>query len=279
MQRILLFLYSLRVFLLFILLEVIAIWLIVSYNSQQGSVFFNSSNQLAGKILGTKNNVSEYFSLREVNTRLVETNAELLAELEMYRKPADSLFIQLDSLKMASFEFKGAKVINNSIRLSQNHLTLNKGANQGIKPGMGVFNGQGVVGRVKGVSENFSTVISLLHTALLVSSKIESTEVFGSIKWDGNSPKHAKMLYVPRHVKVQVGDKIVTSGYNAVFPEGIAIGKILEVNQGTDTNYLDIVVELSTDFTRVTYVYLVENTIELELDSLYTNSELINERQ
>lgn len=279
MQRILLFLYSLRVFLLFILLEVIAIWLIVSYNSQQGSVFFNSSNQLAGKILGTKNNVSEYFSLREVNTRLVETNAELLAELEMYRKPADSLFIQLDSLKMVSFEFKGAKVINNSIRLSQNHLTLNKGANQGIKPGMGVFNGQGVVGRVKGVSENFSTVISLLHTALLVSSKIESTEVFGSIKWDGNSPKHAKMLYVPRHVKVQVGDKIVTSGYNAVFPEGIAIGKILEVNQGTDTNYLDIVVELSTDFTRVTYVYLVENTIELELDSLYTNSELINERQ
>jgi rod shape-determining protein MreC len=279
MQRILLLLYSLRVFLLFILLEVIAIWLIVSYNSQQGSVFFNSSNQLAGKILGTKNNVSEYFSLREVNTRLVETNAELLAELEMYRKPADSLFIELDSLKMASFEFKGAKVINNSIRLSQNHLTLNKGANQGIKPGMGVFNGQGVVGRVKGVSENFSTVISLLHTALLVSSKIESTEVFGSIKWDGNSPKHAKMLYVPRHVKVQVGDKIVTSGYNAVFPEGIAIGKILEVNQGTDTNYLDIVVELSTDFTRVTYVYLVENTIEQELDSLYLNSELTNERQ
>ncbi|GAB2625173.1 rod shape-determining protein MreC [Belliella aquatica] len=279
MQRILLFLYSLRAFLLFILLEVIAIWLIVSYNTQQGSVFFNSSNQLSGKILGTKNNVSEYFSLREVNTRLVDTNAELLAELEMYRKPADSVFIELDSTLMASFEFKGAKVINNSIRLSQNHLTLNKGANQGIKPGMGVFNGQGVVGRVKGVSDNFATVISLLHTELLVSSKIESTEVFGSIKWDGASPKNAKLLYVPRHVKVQVGDKIVTSGYNAVFPEGIAIGKILEVNQGTDTNYLDITVELSTDFTRVSYVYLVENTIEAELDSLYINSELINERQ
>lgn len=279
MQRILLFLYSLRAFLLFVLLEAIAIWLIVSYNTQQGSVFFNSSNQLSGKILGTKNNVSEYFSLREVNNRLVDTNAELLAELEMYRKPADSLFIQLDSTLMASFDFKGAKVINNSIRLSQNYLTLNKGADQGVKPGMGVFNGQGVVGRVKGVSKNFATVISLLHTELLISSKIESTEVFGSIKWDGASPKTAKMLYVPRHVKVKVGDHIVTSGYNAVFPEGIAIGKILEVNQGSDTNYLDITVELSTDFTRVSYVYLVENTIEEELDSLYTNSEIINERQ
>lgn len=279
MQRILLFLYSLRAFLLFVLLETIAIWLIVSYNSQQGSAFFNSSNQFSGEILGAKNNVSEYFSLAEVNKRLVDTNAELLAELEMYRKPADSLFIPLDSALSASFNFKGAKVINNSIRLSQNYITLNKGAKQGIKPGMGVFNGQGVIGRVKGVSNNFSTVISLLHTELLVSSKIESKEVFGSIKWDGRNPKNAKLLYVPRHVKVQVGDKIVTSGYNAVFPEGINIGKILEVSQGSDTNYLDIVVELSTDFTKISYVYLVENTIEDELDSLYNNSEINNERR
>ncbi|MCH7413349.1 rod shape-determining protein MreC [Belliella sp. R4-6] len=278
MQRILLFLYSLRAFLLFVFLEAIAIWLIVSFNSQQGSAFFNSSNQFSGKILGVKNNVSEYFTLAEVNRRLVDTNAELLAELEMYKKPADSTFIQLDSILTAKFEFKGAKVINNSIRLSQNHLTLNKGENQGIKPGMGVFNGQGVVGRVKGVSKNFSTVISLLHTDLLISSKIESTEVFGSIKWDGKDPQKAKMLYIPRHVKIEVGDKIVTSGYNAVFPEGINIGIVAEVNQGSDTNYLDVTVSLSTDFTKVSYVYLVENDIEEELDSLYLNSEINNER-
>ncbi|MFN3802060.1 rod shape-determining protein MreC [Belliella pelovolcani] len=277
MQRILLFLYSLRAFLLFVFLEAIAIWLIVSFNSQQGSAFFNSSNQFSGKILGAQNNISDYFSLAEVNKRLLDTNAELLAALEVLRKPADSVYIQLDSAFESSFEFKGAKVINNSIRLSQNHLTINKGANQGIKPGMGVFNGQGVVGRVKGVSNNFATVISLLHTGLLVSSKIESSEVFGSIKWDGNNPKFAKMLYVPRHVKVQKGDKVVTSGYNAIFPEGIAIGTISEVKQGADTNYLDITVELSTDFTRISYVYLVENTVEQELDSLYNSSGISNE--
>ncbi|AFL83222.1 rod shape-determining protein MreC [Belliella baltica DSM 15883] len=279
MQRILLFLYSLRAFLLFVVLEVIAIWLIVSYNSQQGSVFFNSSNQFSAKVLGTKNNVTDYFSLREVNNRLLDTNAQLLAELEMYRKPADSAFIELDSTLLTSFDFKGAKVINNSIRLNHNYLTLNKGSKHGVKPGMGVFNGEGVVGRVKGVTDNFATVISLLHTELLVSSKIETSEVFGSIKWDGIDSKNAKLLYVPRHVNVKKGDKIVTSGYNAVFPEGIAIGKISEVSQGTDTNYLDITVELSTDFTRISYVYLVENTIEEELDSLYINSELNNERQ
>ncbi|MCH7402322.1 rod shape-determining protein MreC [Belliella kenyensis] len=277
MQRILLFLYSLRAFLLFVLLEAVAIWLIVSFNSQQGSAFFNSSNKFSGKVLTAQKNVSEYFSLADVNARLLDTNAELLTELEILRKPADSAYVFVDSVLAANFEFKGAKVINNSIRLSQNHLTINKGSKHGIKPGMGVFNGEGVVGRVKGVSTNFATVISLLHTELLISSKVDSSEVFGSIKWDGVSPRYAKMLYVPRHVKVAEGDNIVTSGYNAIFPEGIKVGVISEVKQGSDTNYLDIIVELATDFTKISYVYLVENTVEAELDSLYKSSGISNE--
>lgn len=253
---------------MFVLLETIAIWLIVSNNSQQGSVFFNSSNRISAGILDTQTDIIDYFSLSSVNKALVEKNAELLAELEQYRKPADSIYFSLDSALEASYQFKGAKVINNSINLSQNYLTINKGSRHGIREGMGVFNEEGVVGRVKGVTKNFATVISLLHTELLVSSKISSSEVFGSIKWDGVDPKIAKMLYVPRHVQVQVGDKVVTSGYNAVFPEGIPIGIVLEVKPGPETNYLDITVELSTDFTKISYVYLVENNLAEELENL-----------
>jgi rod shape-determining protein MreC len=126
MGRILLFLFKIRAFLLFLFLEAIAIGLVSSYNSQQGSAFFNSSNRVIGGILGVKNNVVEYFTLASVNRNLVEKNAELLAELEKYKHPADSIFIPLDSILANSFSFKGAKVINNSIRLSQNHITLTK---------------------------------------------------------------------------------------------------------------------------------------------------------
>ena len=142
---------------------------------------------------------------------------------------------------------------------------------------MGIFNQDGIVGRVKSVSENYSVGISLLNTGLLVSSKIKSTENFGSVNWDGKSSKQAKMLYVPRHVRAQAGDTIVTSGYNAVFPEGIQIGVISAINPASDPNYLDIVIDLSTDFSRVNYVYLVENTRIVELDSLYKKSEVVNE--
>jgi rod shape-determining protein MreC len=277
MQQILLFLFKIRAFLLFVLLEAIAVWMIASNNSQQGSAFFNSSNQLIGSILGAQNDVVEYFSLASVNKSLVDKNAELLMELEKFRQPSDSVFIALDSALASSFQFKGAKVINNSLKLTQNHLTISKGSNHGIKPGMGVFNEEGVIGRVKSVSKNYSSIISLLHTELLISSKIQTNDVFGSTKWDGKDSKIAKLLYVPRHVVVKAGDKVVTSGYNAVFPEGIPIGTVTEVKPGSETNYLDITIELATDFSRISYVYLVENTQQQELDSLNQSIGIENE--
>ena len=135
-----------------------------------------------------------------------------------------------------------------------------------------------IVGRVKSVSENYSVAFSVLNTNLLISAKIKSSEVFGSIQWDGVNASEVKLLYVPRHVKAVKGDTVITSGFNAVFPEGILIGVIskVEVNK-KDSNYLSITVKLSTDFSKLTYVYLVENTQFQELDSLYRQSDLPNE--
>jgi len=176
--------------------------------------------------------------------------------------------IPLDSALPNYFEFKSANVINNSLHLNRDHHTLNKGQKQGIKKGMGVFNEDGVVGRVKGISNNFASVISLLHTESLVSSKIKKSNVFGSTKWDGKDSRKAKLIYVPRHVAIEEGDTIVTSGYNSVFPEGINIGIVEEVASGDETNYLDITLKLAADFSKITYVYLVENKMAAELDSL-----------
>lgn len=268
MQRILLFLFRLRAFLLFALLEAIAIWLIVSYNSPQGAVFFNSSNQISGRMLAFQNKFTEYFYLPSANEILAEKNAALIQELHYYKRPVDSVHFELDSTLSNNFEFRSAKVINNSIHLNQNMITLNKGRKHGIREGMGVFNEEGIIGRVKGVSPNFSSVISLLHTELLVSSKIKKTNVFGSTKWDGKDSQKAKLMYIPRHVKIEEGDTIVTSGYNAVFPEGINVGFIEAVNPGAETNYLDLTMRLAADFSKITYVYLVENPQEAELDSL-----------
>jgi rod shape-determining protein MreC len=277
MLRILQFLYSLRSFLLFVLLEVLAIGLIVSNNSPQGAAFFNSSNAVTGSVLKTRSDVVDFFSLAEDNEALLSENAGLLGRIKTMNSIPDSVAIALDSALQVQFNFRGARIISNSLRFGQNHLTLNKGSKDGVKPGMGIFNEQGVVGRVKSVSENYSVGISLLNTGLTLSSKIKSNNSFGTTNWDGLDSQHAKLLYVASHVVANVGDTIVTTGFSHVFPEGIEIGIISSVEKGENPNFLDIVMKLSTDFSSAHYVYLVENTQANELDSLYKNSQIENE--
>lgn len=278
MLRILQFLYRIRAFLLFVFLEVVAVWMIVSNNSPQGAAFFNSSNAIVGSVLQKQADVVQFFSLADANEALTEENAKIMSELFALQSKPDSMPIALDSVLELNYQFKGARVIANSLRFSQNYITLNKGSKDGVKPGMGVFNSYGAVGRVKSVSENYSVAFSLLNTGLLVSSKIKSSEVFGSVQWNGADASEAKLLYVPRHVKTQEGDSVITSGFNAVFPEGILIGVISHVEPDKkDPNYLDLTVKLSADFSKLTYVYLVENTRFNELDSLYRQAEMTNE--
>ena len=278
MLRIFQFLYRVRAFLLFAFLEFLAIWMIVANNSPQGAAFFNGSNELVGNALKKQADVVQYFSIVDDNAALVEENARLKQELMELQVRPDSIPLVIDSALEANFELKGASVVANSLRFSQNYLTLYKGSKDGIKPGMGVFNSQGIVGRVKSVSENYSVAFSVLNTNLLISAKIKSSDVFGSVRWDGSNTSEVQLLYVPRHVKASKGDTVISSGFNAVFPEGILIGKIskVEVNKA-DPNYLALTVKLSTDFSKLTYVYLVENTRFQELDSLYRQSDLTNE--
>ncbi|EPR69465.1 rod shape-determining protein MreC [Cyclobacterium qasimii] len=277
MQQIFLFLYRLRAFILFLILELLALGIIFTHNSPQGAVYFNSSNKFTGRLLSSKNNFVSYFTLYSTNKALAEKNASLLNRLDRMTPVADSAYFALDSTLSNNYNFWSARVINNSINLSQNFITLDKGKVDGVVEGMGVFNEQGIIGRVKGTSNHFSSVISLLHTDLLISSKIKATEVFGSIKWDGINSSEAKLLYVPRHVMVEPGQEIVTSGYNAVFPEGIPVGKVKEVSYGNETNYLDITISLGADFSKLNFVYLVKNDLREEMDSL--EIEMVNPNQ
>jgi rod shape-determining protein MreC len=278
MLRIIQFLYRIRALILFAFLEVMAVWMIVSNNSPQGAAFFNSSNVLIGSFLKKQADVVQFFSLAEANEALTAENAEILQKLSFLQVRPDSMTFVLDSAFAETYQFRGARVVGNSLRFSQNYLTLNKGSKDGIKPGMGIFNPEGVVGRVKSVSENYAVAFSMLNTGMLVSSKIKSMDVFGSVQWDGIDATEARLLFVPRHVKAQEGDTVVTSGFNAVFPEGILIGVISKIStEVKDPNYLALTVKLSTDFSKVNYVYLVENTLFNELDSLYRQSEISNE--
>lgn len=266
MQRLLNFFYEYRAFFTFLLLELFCALLLVNNNQYQSTVFFNSSNHLVANMLGFSQSARGYFALREVNENLSQENAQLKMLVEQYRQNAASSQAKHDSL--VRYDFVSAKVINNSVSNFKNYITINRGQDVGIEPGMAAISILGAVGKVRSVSEHYSVLISLLNIDEQVSSVLKRTGNFGTAQWDGTDPRFINLHYVPRHVQPMVGDTVMTSGYNAVFPEGVLIGIVKDVKLKEEALFYDIRVELAQDFRRLAFVKIVKSKLKSELDSL-----------
>lgn len=270
MGRVFLFIYQYRAFFTFLLLELFCTWLIVLNNQYQGASFFNSANSFVASVNGLSQNTKEYFSLRETNSLLAEENTQLRRKLEQLNQTilkADTIG-PVDSTVIKRFDFISAKVINNSTERLTNFITLDRGSADGIEAGMAVISSQGIVGKVKITSEHFSVVTSLLNIDIMVSAIMKRAGYFGTIEWDGSDPDYMKLKFIPLHVKPQVGDTIITSGYSGVFPEGIVIGTISSVNSGKETSFHDLDVKLSQDFRKLSFATVIRSNLKPELDSL-----------
>ncbi|MEY4929782.1 MAG: rod shape-determining protein MreC [Bacteroidota bacterium] len=270
MERLLKFIYEYRAFLTFLFLELTCAWLIVENNQFQSSAYFNSSNRTAASVLGFSQGVREYFSLRTINRDLAEENAILRTTLEQRNQRifADQI-PELKDVSIANrFEYIGAKVVSNSTQLYKNYITVDKGKRDGIHPGMAAISSSGAVGKVKSVSDHFSVLISLLHTDEMVSCVIKQKDYFGTAQWDGADARFTNLRYIPRHANPAVGDSVVTSGYNAIFPNGVLVGVIRSASLNEESPFWIVKVELAQDFSKLSFVELVKSNLKNERDSL-----------
>lgn len=258
----------------FIIYVIISCILLFTSNPYQHHIYLTSAGAMASSIYKGANNVTSYFHLHDINEDLQSQCANLELEVLALR---DKIRLyeekyNIDSTEtpegLRNYDFILAHVINNSINKPYNYITINKGSKDGIKPEMGIVDQNGVVGIVNLVGENSSRVISLLNPNLRLSCKIKGNDNFGSLVWDQESPTEAVLEELPRHTVFQKGDTVVTSGYSAVFPQGIPIGQIITDGQGQNENFFTLKVKLFTDFTKLSTVRVVVNNMKEELDSL-----------
>ena len=136
---------------------------------------------------------------------------------------------------------------------------MNKGRLDSIQPEMGVMDQNGVVGVVNTVSDHHARIISLLNPNFRLSCKLRGNDAFGSLVWDGKSPYEAILEELPKQVRFHKGDTIITSGYSAVFPEGIPVGTIIGSTRGEDDNFNTLRIKLLTDFSTLSTVKVISN--------------------
>ena len=266
MRNLLNFLLKYNYWLLFILLEVICFVLLFRFNNYQQSVFFTSANVVAGKVYEVSGGISSYFHLKSVNEALLDRYMALeqhITNLENRLKDYRIDSITMNSiryLEQADYKIFKAHVIRNSLNQADNYITLDKGTSSGIRPEMGVVDGNGVVGIVYKTSPSYSLVISVLNSKSSISCKIIGSEYFGYLKWEYGDSRYAYLKDLPRHAEFNLGDTVVTSGYSTVFPAGVMVGTVDDMSDSNDGLYYLLKIKLATDFGKLGNVRVISRS-------------------
>lgn len=249
---------------MFLILEVLCIILLVNNLPYQKRKLVSVGNAISGKFFKSKTNFTNYFSLKEENQLMMDHNAMLMSMLYI-----DNI-TSTDSVS-ADYRFIPANVINNSIYHPNNFILIDKGRKDSIKKDMGVISANGIVGKVANVSDNYASVISMLHPYSVISARFTENQHLANVSWETTDYRFGTVKDIPLHLFPQKGDTLVTSGFSNIYPADIMIGTIEEMIDNNSKDFNTAKIRFSTNFSTLRHVYVIENLNQTEIDSLISN--------
>ena len=260
MQQIIYFLLRNKNFILFLALFLLSIFINYRSNPYTSSKIINSSSEVLGYVLKNTSEIKKYFNLANENEKLISEN-KFLRSIIINNK--------IDTInKPTNYNIISAHVIKNSYSLTKNYITLDEGNSIGIKEDHGVISSKGIIGVIEKVSNNYSRVISILNTNLNINAKVNNSNHFGILNWDGVNPLYVQLKDLPKQADIKIGDTITTGGNSFIFPKGILIGSVKSFKLDNSQNYLELEVLLFNDMSNINHVYIIENKKIDEIKSL-----------
>jgi rod shape-determining protein MreC len=272
MRNLLNFLARYNHLIIFLILEGLSFYYLATRNNYHNTRVMFAFRGITQGVQVKVNNAKTFLNLKTINKRLSDENIALKNSIQRYVHEGNTPFLSVsDSVYKQQYTHMSAEVIENSVNRQKNFFTLNKGRADGIVTDMSVISPEGVAGVIVGCSEHYSIAMSVLNLDFKLSARIKSNGYFGSLNWDGRNYRHAVLNEIPQHVQINVGDTIETTGYSAVFPEGMLIGTVSEfVKPGGD--FYRITIMLSTDFKKLHFVDVIGNVRkkeQLDLENLF----------
>lgn len=201
-------------------------------------------------------------SLREENSKLKQRNTELeeaLRKLEVIQSENSTLKEYLNlTEKYKSYQTVPAYIINKDISNYSGIFVINVGTNNGIKENMTVIGAEGLVGHIISVTKDTAKVQPIIDTSNVVSATLENSKdnviARGTLK--GNE---LKATYVSTDTVLTEGEKLYTSGMGGIYPKGIYVGAIKQINETKNITDRSFIVECGVDFTKLETVLVITN--------------------
>jgi len=267
MRNIFLFFRRYSTFLIFVFLQLVALWMLFSYNRFHRAAFLGVANEFTGSVNTQVDKLDDYFHQGEENKRLHRINDSLINLLKSNfdypdtgkRLVADT-FRRDSTVAVLRYAWRDAKVVYNTINAEQNYLQINRGSNYGIRDNMAVISSDlGIVGVVVNVSPNFSQIMSLLNVQSSVSAAHKNSGALGKVEWDAKDPHFVTLKGISKSTEVKVGDSVMTSRYTYNFPPGYLIGTVSQITNDPSTGFYLLKVKTAVNFSTIQQVFVVEN--------------------
>lgn len=134
-------------------------------------------------------------------------------------------------------------------------ILVDKGRADGVDIGLPVINPQGVVGLVVEAAGSYAKVVLITDPNSAVDAVVQNNRARGIIK--GGTSGYCVFDYVLRHHDLNVGDVVVSSGMDGVFPKGMPIGQVSGVVKGVAGLFQDVTITPYVDFERLEEVLIV----------------------
>lgn len=256
-------------FFLFAALEVVCLYLIITYNSPQQEVAASTWKLYSGEVMERVSRTQDYFLLEQLNDQLREENADLLSRLPnaYYTEALATDSIQDDSLRQR-YNYIAGEIINKSPLSANITYVLNRGYIHGVEPHLGVINSRGVVGIITQVAQRHARVMSINHRSMRISAGLRGKDFFGSLRWNGGDTRYAMLYAIPEYAKVEIGDTVETTGFSNIFPTGVPIGSVTHIEPNDGDNSWELQIELFNDLFQVKDAYIVRDLMKDDLNEL-----------
>ncbi len=257
------------VFLIFLGLQVFALYILFDNNNFHNSQFLNQSSNLVGGVYSQRARLSEYLRLGEINDQLSLDNARLRSQraenFYVLRTAVDTV---RDTSAIPRYTYRSAKVVNYTTNREKNYvyLTLDRGTLGDIRPNMGVIAQGAIVGKVVSVSEHFAVIMPILHRDFITEVRHKKSGFTGNLVWKGGDPSIANVIDITRSVPIIPGDTVITTGRSNFFPANLMVGIVESVEE--DKDYHKLRVRLAADFRKIDYVEVISDFLHDERQNL-----------
>ena len=161
----------------------------------------------------------------------------------------------IDFQRNISERVVAAEVIGKDPSAWFNTVIIDKGEADGLTRGLPVVIAQGIVGQVIEVSTHYSKVMLIVDSNSAVDSLVQRTRARGVIK--GESTVQCRLDYVLRKNDVRIGDTIVSSGLDGVYPKGLRIGLVSQVIEHDADIFHEVIITPFVDFEKLEEVLVI----------------------